>query len=250
MSGSVAQLCSTGYASNLYGFPLCVQKLMRDWFDSDEAWTADKWGRKVWHVDAEGNRNSRIVIHLKASDRYSNHELFTNVNGQQCLRMCSAAMTISGRKMKPRIPSIKVLESHRPNYAKYFKRTEFGECSVCKPAYENYILFKRLCKESVPSIPLLATVSQFVRSRVCQGTVGERRHMCEDNLCKGCSFTNYFVVDGNISAAKTRSLASLVSFTEKTGVQFIEDSTVLWMELQKVGEDLAGGRKYEHLLHK
>ena len=64
-------MCLSGikYSKDQYGFPLYVVGFMRNWFDSAEAGNPDKWGRKVWHVGFDGDRNLRIVIHLKACDR-------------------------------------------------------------------------------------------------------------------------------------------------------------------------------------
>ena len=163
------------YAMEQYGFPECTVRLMRKQFDCEEAGTADKWGRKVWHIDFDGQRALRTVIHLKACDRYDNHKLFTEVNGDKCLQMSKRAIAEAGRKMNPRVPSAIVLDSYRPNYAKFFKKAENGECSICKPAYENYIVFRRLCQEIDPEVILPQTISTYVRKRVCSETVGGRR---------------------------------------------------------------------------
>ena len=73
--------------------------------------TQTKWGRKVCHVGFDGDRNLRIVIHLKACDREENHYLFKKVIGDICLQMCKRAIAEAGRKMNPGVPSVTVLEN-------------------------------------------------------------------------------------------------------------------------------------------
>ena len=199
---------------------------MRDWFDDDECGTQDKWGRKIVYVDSTGMKTQRVLVHLHAADRIRNHELFTKLRGQKCLEICTAALKKAGRKMTPRIPSATILERCRPNYAKYFKNTQFGECSTCKPAYDNYSIFTSLCRELKADIQLPTTVSEFVRQRVCRNTSAEKRHECEDNNCKDCSFTNYFITDHSLSK-RLQSSACSMSFSEENGVQFILDSMVM-----------------------
>ena len=222
---------------------------MREWFDDDECGTPDTWGKKIVHVDSTGMKTVRVLVHLHAADRNSNHELFVKLRGQKCTEICTEALKKAGRKMIPRIPSATVLENCRPNYAKYFKKTGYGECSTCKPAYENYAIFASLCRELKDDIKLPATVSEFVRQRVCRNTVGENRHECEDNNCKDCSFTNYFITDNSLTS-KQKSSACSRSFSEENGIQFILDSILTWKELVTVGDSLPGGRKYDHLLYK
>ena len=151
---------------------------------------------------------------MKAADRYINHERLAQLNGKQCLELCRDVLDASGSVMKPRIPSWRLLESYKPNYAKYFRKAEFGECSVCKPAYEVYAVFKSLCLELDPDVSLPATVSIFVRERLCRGTTPEQRHSCEDNLCKHCSFTNYLIFDETLSRKKDKAAACETTFGE------------------------------------
>ena len=188
---------------------------MREWFDDDECGTPDTWGRKIVHVDSAGMKTQRVLVHLHAADRNSNHELFTKLRGQKCLEICTKALKKAGRKMIPRIPSATVLESCRPNYAKYFKKTQFGECSTCKPAYENYSIFASLCRELKDDIKLPTTVSEFVRRRVCRNTLPEKRHECEDNNCKDCSFNNYFITDPSLSGKIQKSSTGSIFFRGK-----------------------------------
>ena len=131
--------------------------------------------------------------------------------------------------MKPRIPGVTVLEACRPNFAKYFKKSDFGECSLCKPAYDNYHVFKRVVYELKEDIKFPATVSLFVRSRVCNSTLGDRRHECEENRCKNCSFINYFIKDVDLPKTKSKYSAEK-TFTEEYGIDFLLDSMVEWCE--------------------
>ena len=152
--------------------------------------------------------------------------------------------------MRPRIPGSTVLEGCRPNYAKYFVKSQFGECSTCKPAYENYTVFLAASKELKPDIFLPATVSQYVRSRVCNTTEGAERHRCEDGKCKECSFTNYFINDPEVEKKFADDYGSIMSFEEEHSIKFFEKTAVEWKELESVGVDLPGKRKYDHLLYK
>ena len=70
------------------------------------------------------------------------------------------------------------------------------------------------------------TVSEFVRKRVLENTVAEKHHAREDNNCKDCSFTNYFITDHSLSK-RLQSSACSMSFSEENGVQFILDSMVM-----------------------
>ena len=94
----------------------------------------DKWGRQIFHIDQTGKRVCRVLVHLKAANRDKNHKLFVKLRGDESLKICKDALKKANRNMVPRIPSATVLESFRPNYAKYFKESQVGECSTCKPA--------------------------------------------------------------------------------------------------------------------
>ena len=58
-------------------------QFLRDWFDDDDCSTPDKWGRKVFHLEVEGNKIPKVVRHMKAGDRIENHELFVKLRGQE-----------------------------------------------------------------------------------------------------------------------------------------------------------------------
>ena len=187
---------------------------------------------------------------MKATNRFTNHDLFTELCGAECLEICRASLLRLNRSMKPRVPSVTYLESFRPNYAKYFKQAGYGECSTCKPAYDNYIQFTSLCRELNPTLKFPTTVSIFVRERVCKDTTGQRRQDCEDNICRRCTFTNYFVEDKALSKAKMKLGGSLKTFSDEFEVQFLYDTMVCWNEMVSVGDELPGGRKYEHIIYK
>ena len=216
------------YASVHYGFSELVMQFMRNWFDDDDSSTPDVYGRKVWYKNTHGNKIHKVVRHMKAADREENHELFVKLRGAECLRICSDTVKGAGRKMKIRVPSRTVLESCRPNYAKYFKKSEFGDCSLCKPSYDNYQLFLRCVLEQKETISLPATVSLFVRSRVCRITKGDRRHECEDHECKHCSFVHYLVEDPTSSKMLKKKFSSSTTFEEEYGIRFLSDSIVEW----------------------
>ena len=128
--------------------------------------------------------------------------------------------------MRPRIPGETVVEGLRPNNCKYFKSTSFGECSICKPSYDNYLIFKELVHEINPQVALPATGSIYVRGRVCKNTKGKFRHNCEDNLCKSCSFTNYFVNDPSVTKQKAKKEGAAIQFSDEFDVNFVMDSVV------------------------
>ena len=161
---------------------------------------------------------------MKAGDRKENHELFVALRGEECLKICTKSF-LAGRKMKPRIPGVTVLESCRPNFAKYFKKSEFGECSMCKPPYDNYAVFVAHVQELKPELELPATVSLYVRSRICSQKHGDQLHECQENRCKNCSFVNYFVKDPSISKEQSRYV-NHTTFSEEHGVNFF---LILWL---------------------
>ena len=220
MTGRSNHMSGQRYSSDHYGFTEDVMQFMRDWFEDDECSTPDKWGRKVFHTDRTGTKSYKVVRHMKAGDREENHELFVKIRGEQCLQLCTKSLIDAGRKMSPRVPSVTVLEACRPNFAKYFKKSEFGECSTCKPAYDNYKVFKMSVYELNPDIKLPDTMSQNVRSRICRSTIGDKRHECEDNRCTNCSFINYFVKDDSISKV-LKVFNCKRTFTEEYDIDFI-----------------------------
>ena len=89
-----------------------------------------------------------------------------------------------------------------------------------------------------------------VRERVCENSKGHDRHKCEDNICKECTFVNYFVHDPTISEKKAKKVECRTTFTEEHGVDFLMDMKVHWKEHQLVGVDLPDKRKYDHLIYK
>ena len=215
----------------------------------DECSTPDKWGRKVFHVNDSGLKVPRIVRHMKAGDRWENHKLFVSLRGEECMKICTLSLQAAGRKMKPRIPGSSLLESCRPNFAKYFQKYEFGDCSLCKPSWDNYPVFLCNVQEVSRSIKLPETISMFVRSRVCLPTHGDRRHECEQNRCRRCSFVNYFIEDKETPKSMSK-YSSLVRFEQQHKIELMLDSVVEWKEHEMVGEDLPGKRKYAHLIYK
>ena len=150
MMGVKPHMSGFRYGSEYYGFPDKVFKYMREWFEDDECSTPDKWGRKVLHIDGEGSKTRKVIRHVKAGDRDENHQLFVKLSGRECMELYRQALRDSNRKMSPRIPGTTVLESCRPSFVKYFRRSEFGECSTCKPAYDNYRTFMQAVYEQNP----------------------------------------------------------------------------------------------------
>merc|ERR1712058_115561 len=116
---------------------------------------------------------------MKAADRESNYQLFKLKKGTFCLNVLQKILTERNSSRAPTIPSRTLLESKRPNYVKYFKTSDFGECQNCKPAYDTYVLFKKHLTELNPtlsnSFPL--TVSGYVTSRICKNSKGNKRHL-------------------------------------------------------------------------
>ena len=208
------------------------------------------WGRKIYYRNELGEKVPRILVHLKMPDRTSNWELFRKLYVDKCLKVCKESVTKANRKMQPRIPSETVLEGLRPNNCKYFKGASFGECSICKPCYDNYMVFLRLVHETNPEVHLAINASQYVRGRVCENTKGKARHRCEDNLCKNCSFINYFVNDPSVEPEIADKRGAIWTFSSEVGVEFLMDTIIEWSEYEMVGEDLPGKRKYDHLLYK
>ena len=249
LRGSTMDMSGDRYKGLHYGFPVEVIRVLQNWFLDDDCSTPDVRGRKVFYTDEHGNRTPKILRHMKAGDRDENHALFLKLRGEKCLAICSKSLSTSGRRMTPRVPGKTILESYRPNFVKYFKGTEFGECSLCKPAYDNYLLFKRCAEEIKPSIYLPETASLYVRSKVCLPTTGDRRHECEDNRCAQCSFVNYFIEDPMLSKEQKKYVCR-TNFGEEYGIDFIWDSIVEWREFENVGVELPGKRKYEHLIYK
>ena len=76
----------------------------------------------------------------------------------------------------------------------------------------------------------------------------ERRHECEENRCRRCSFVNYFIEDPEIPK-KILKYSSLVRFEQQHNIEFMLDSIVEWKEHELVGEELPGKRKYAHLIY-
>ena len=134
--------------------------------------------------------------------------------------ICKKVLARDDRKMRPRIPSATVVEGLRPNNCKYFKKASFGECSICKPCYDNYRVFVKLVHEIHPDVKLNDDASLYVRGRICKNTIGKDRHRCEDNLCKDCSFVNYFVKDPSVIEKKANKIGATKTFTEEHGVEF------------------------------
>ena len=127
---------------------------------------------------------------MKAVDLWENHKLFVSLCGEECMRICAMSLRAAGRKTKPRIPGSTSLEGCRPNCVKYFQKYEFGDCSLCKPSWDNYPVFMQNVQEASENIKILETVSVYVRSRIYVLTHGERRHECEENRCRRCSLIN------------------------------------------------------------
>ena len=249
MRGSTVDMSGDRYKGLHYGFPVEVIRVLQNWFLDDDCSTPDVWGRKVFYTDEHGNRTPKILRHMKAGNRDENHALFLKLRGEKCLAICSKSLITSGRKVTPRVPGKTILESYRPSFVKYFKGTEFGECSLCKPAYDNYLLFKRCVQEIKPCIYLPETASLYVRSKVCIPTTGDRRHECEDNRCSQCSFVNYFIEDHTLTKEQ-KKYSCRTTFGEEYGIDFIWDSIVESREFENAGVELPGKRKYEHLIYK
>ena len=102
-------------------------------------------------------------MHLKEPDREKNWFLFKRLYGKKCLQVCKEALERQGRTMKPRIPGERLLDSLRPNNCKYFKKTSLGECSLCKPSYDNYKIFVDAVHELKPDVELPDTISLYAR---------------------------------------------------------------------------------------
>ena len=100
-------------------------------------------------------------MHLKEPDREKNWFLFKRLYGEKCIQVCKELNQRTSRKMTPRVPSERLLDSLRPNNCKYLTKTSFGECSTCKPAYDNYDVFVRAVNELAPNVELPATVSIY-----------------------------------------------------------------------------------------
>ena len=83
------------------------------------------------YQDDFGEKKKHILVHLKAADRFANHVLFSNIMGEECLELYRKAFKLIGMNKKPRIPSVTLLERCRPNWAKYFKASSYGEWKVC-----------------------------------------------------------------------------------------------------------------------
>lgn len=194
-------------------------KFLKRWFVDDNCSTPDRWGRKVYHVNDSGLKLPVVVRHMKAVDRWENHKLFVSLCGEECLRICANSLRAAGREKKPSIPGSTLLESCRPNFVKYFQSYEFGDCSLCKPSWDNYSVFVKNVQEASENIKLPETVSMYVRSRICILTRGDRRHECEENRCRRCSFINYFIEDPNISKNISKKYSSSVRFEQQYDIE-------------------------------
>ena len=124
-----------------YGIPTAIMQLMRKWFDDDTCFTPDIRGREIFYRDSTWVETHMVLLYMKAGDREENHTLFVELHGKECLDICRNSLLIGHWKMKPRFPGKTVLESCRRNYAKYFKKMEFEDCSLCKPSHVNYEVF-------------------------------------------------------------------------------------------------------------
>ena len=155
-------------------------------------------GRKVNHVDCTEGRVAKVVRHMKAGIVKKS---MISLSNSEVWHVWNYALDLSVmlNVRYNRIPSRAVLEACRPSYVKYCKRSEFGECSACKPAYHNLSLHKSCVVELISDINLPATASLYVRTRVCLPTIGKRRHKCEENRSKKCLFINYCIADPEIA---------------------------------------------------
>ena len=221
IGGRTSNMNGERYASAHYGFPPEVMQFLREWFIDDDCSVPDRWSRKVFHVNKNGIKTRAIVRHMRVLDRIKGHERFVKLRGKECLKLCSESLLRAGRKMIPRIPGRTVLESCRPSFVKYFKKTEFGDCSLCKPSSDNYTVFVDAVRELNHTIKLPPTVSLFVRSKVCSLTLGDRRHECEENRCKHCSLINYFVQDPDKLTSKTLRYSNDTTFEKDYKLQFL-----------------------------
>ena len=181
LAGHATNLSGERYASQRHGYPEDVMSFLTRWFVDDCCSTPDRWGRKVYHINDSGLKVQTVIRHMKAADRWENHKLFVSLRGEECRRICSTSLRAAGRKLQPRIPGSTLLESCRPNFVKYFQKYEFGDCSLCKPSWDNYPVFVQSVQEASENIKLPETVSTYVRSRICVLTHGDRRHECEEN---------------------------------------------------------------------
>ena len=80
--------------------------------------------------------------------------------------------------MKPRIPNKRLLDCLRPDNCRYFQKSSFGGCSICKPSYDGYQIFVGAVHELRPVVEVPDTVSLSVRERICKNEKGHDSHMC------------------------------------------------------------------------
>ena len=250
LAGHATNLSGERYASQRHGYPEDVMSFLTRWFVDDCCSTPDRWGRKVYHINDSGLKVQTVIRHMKAADRWENHKLFVSLRGEECRRICSTSLRAAGRKLQPRIPGSTLLESCRPNFVKYFQKYEFGDCSLSKPSWDNYPVFVQSVQEASENIKLPETVSTYVRSRIFVLTHGDRRHECEENRCRRCSFINYFIDDPKIPKNISKKYSSLVRFEQQYNIELLLGSDVEWREHEVVGDELPGKRKYAHLIYK
>ena len=58
---------------------------------------------------------------------------------------------------------------------------------------------------------------------------------------KACSFTNYFVVDPELTKINLKKLGCKTKFSEATGVTFLCDPVITWKEHVLTDDELFGG---------
>jgi len=240
--------------SSCYGFPEVVREYCRSSYDHDEISTPDTWGRSVWHTPTGGDKDDRaetVIRHMRAVNKEDHHKLFSRLFGEECLTLLRDFLGPTERKFKIRLPGIQYLHSLKPNYCMYFKSTSYGECTVCKPSYHNYRVFRELVHDQDPDINLPESAADWVCSQLCDNTRGSARHNCEDNRCQKCSFYNYFIEDQTVKNSPTFSkFIRSQTFFQIHGINLVMDAQISWHELVDVGPKLAGGRRYSHVVWK
>ena len=114
ISGEADSMSGDRYPREKYGFPEAVLGLVKEFFESDECGTPDTWGRKIFFKN-KGKKVPRVLVHLKAPNREKNWLLFNRLYGEKCIQRCKESNQQTGRKLKPRVPSERLLDSLRPN---------------------------------------------------------------------------------------------------------------------------------------
>ena len=118
---------------------------------------------------------------------------------------------------------------------RYFKSVNFSACQNCRVAYDNWKVLRDKILEQNPLLTLPISASEYVRNRVCD-KIGDAMHVCEDNKCRKCTFTNYFIHDSNAKA----NTGVYKTFSEEYNLKFLLDEVVEWHEYQTVTVHLPG----------